>query len=62
MPKLEKVDPETVAIRVSPQQAGLIDRVVKQGLLGTSRAEICKRWVIDALKEMYPDEFRGGPG
>lgn len=62
MPKLERVEPETVALRLSPQQVGLIDRLVKQGLLGTSRPEICKRWVIDALKEIYPEEFRGGPG
>jgi len=57
-----KPEPTNVPVRLSPEQLALLDRLVDARLLGTSRSEICKRWVIDALERRYPDEFKGGSG
>lgn len=60
--KLVKTKLTSVPVRLSPEQLGLLDRLVRAGLLGTSRTEICKHWVIEELRKIYPEEFRGGPG
>jgi len=62
MPKLEKTKLTAVPVRLSPEQLELLDRLVRARLLGTSRTEICKHWVVEELKRMYPEEFKGGPG
>jgi hypothetical protein len=54
--------PTKVQVSLSAQQLVLLDRLVKAGVVGTSRPEVLKYLFVREIEKLYPDEVKGGPG
>lgn len=62
MPKLHKAEPTSVLVLLSERQTFLLDRLVRAGVLGTSRPEIFRYLLIREIEKQYPEEVKGRDG
>lgn len=50
---------ETVPLRISARLAGLLDRLVERGVLGTSRPEVLRYLLTREVERIFPEEVKG---